>query len=158
MVTHREPDVATFLASLSTEQRQVLGTVRDVVRKHLPSGYVERLSGKFINYEIPLERYPKTYNGQPLVYVALAAQKNYFALYLTGAYQDPRVEKNLREGFKDAGKALDMGKSCLRFRSLEDLPLDVVGRVIAHCSVTDFIAQYEASRSAPRKRPTKGRS
>jgi hypothetical protein len=96
-----------------------------------------------ISYEIPLQRYPTTYNRQPLMYAGLAAQKHYYALYLSCAYQDAKQERRLRDGFERAGKKLDMGKACVRFRKLEDLPLDVVGRVVGSTSPERFIARYE---------------
>jgi hypothetical protein len=106
-----------------------------------------------ISYEIPLKRYPTTYNGQPLLYAALAAQKQYYALYLMCVYQDPKLERLLKEGFARAGAKLDMGKSCVRFRKLEDLPLDAVERIVASTPPDQFIAWYERVRKpAPRKR------
>jgi hypothetical protein len=99
-----------------------------------------------LNYEIPLEHYPNTYNRQALGYVALAAQKNGYSLYLTCADSDPEQERQLREGFAAAGKKLDMGKSCSRFKKLGDLPLEVIGEVIAGVSPEQYLARYEASR------------
>ena len=99
-----------------------------------------------ISYEIPLEVYPDTYNGRPLSYVALAAQKRHYAVYLMGVYQNPEQEAQLREAFEQAGKKLDMGKSCLRFRKLEDVPLDVLGEVVASTPPEQFIARYEQAR------------
>jgi hypothetical protein len=100
-----------------------------------------------ITYSLPLARYPETYNGQPLLFAALAAQKNYYALYLMCAYMGAERERALRRAFRDAGKRLDMGKSCVRFRSLEDLPLEGIGRLIASCPPEAFIAAYEAGRA-----------
>jgi hypothetical protein len=97
-------------------------------------------------YQIPLDRYPDTYNGQPLGYVALASQKNYCALYLMGAYMDPAQTAALKDAFKKAGKKMDMGKSCLRFRKPDDLPLDAVAKVIAAMPPEKFIAMVEANR------------
>jgi hypothetical protein len=76
-----------------------------------------------IAYEIPLTRYPNTYNGQPLMFAALASQKNYMSLYLTTVYGDRATEKWFKESYKTRGKKLDMGKSCVRFKELEDCPL-----------------------------------
>ena len=84
-------------------------------------------------------------DGQPLCYAALAAQKNHCSLYLMSA-GDRKVEARLREGFKAAGKKLDMGKSCVRFQSPDDLPLDVVGEVIALVPVERWIEIFEKSR------------
>ncbi|HUM03754.1 MAG TPA: DUF1801 domain-containing protein [Thermoanaerobaculia bacterium] len=139
--------VAGYLAELPKEKRAVLSAVRKVIRKNLPRGYREEMGWGMITYAIPLEQYPETYNGQPLCYAALAAQKNHFGLYLTCAYGDPGQEKKLRDGFRKAGKKLDMGKSCVRFHRLEDLPLEVIGEVIAATPPEAFIARYEASRA-----------
>ncbi len=135
------------MSGLPEERRRVVSAVREVVLEHLPEGYEERINWGMISYEIPLERYPTTYNKQPLSYAGLAAQKNYYALYLTCVYADPELEARLKEGFEQAGKKLDMGKSCLRFRRLEDLPLKVIGEVVASTSVEAFISRYEASRA-----------
>ena len=138
--------VEDYLGELPDERRAVVAAVRDVVRRHLPEGYHETMNWGMISYEVPLERYSGTYNGQPLNYAALAAQKNYYALYLPGVYQSPEQEAWLREEFARVHKRLDMGKSCLRFKRLADLPLDVIGRVVASTSPEQFIARHEASR------------
>lgn len=134
-----------YLAELPPERREVVSAVRDVVLRNLPEGYREGMSFGMIGWSIPLERYPDTYNGQPLGYAALAAQKHYYALYLS-VYQDPQSEATFREEFARAGKKLDMGKSCVRFRKLDDLPLDVIGRTIATTPPEELIRRYEASR------------
>jgi ribosomal protein L16/L10AE len=124
----------------------VFAAVRDMIVRCLPAGYRECMGFGMINYVIPLERYPKTYNGQPLGYVALAAQKNHFALYLMCVYMNPEREAWLREAFAKAGKKLDMGKSCVRFKKLDDLPLEALGELIAATPPESYIERYEASR------------
>jgi hypothetical protein len=99
---------------------------------------------------IPLKRYPGTYNKQPLGYVGLAAQKNNYALYLMGCYGDAKQEKALRAAYEKLGKKPDMGKSCVRFRKLEDLPLEAIAKLIASMSVEDYLAAYEKGR--PKKK------
>ena len=146
MVSSKAPTVDEYLAELPPERRSVVSAVRDVVRKHLPKGYTETMNWGMISYELPLDRYPDTYNGQPLSYAALAAQKSYFALYLPAVYQDAEQAAWLAGEFKKAGKKLDMGKSCLHFKRPDDLPLDVIAKVIASTPPDKFIEQYEASR------------
>jgi hypothetical protein len=136
-----------YLQQLPEDRRAVVSAMRDLIRKHLPPGYDEKMNWGMISYEIPLERYRNTYNGHPLAYIALAAQKNYYALYLMGIYQKGGLDQWLRGEFAKAGKKLDMGKSCLRFRKLEDLPLDLIARVVAGTPPEKYIAAYEASRS-----------
>ncbi len=146
MVRSAASTVDAYLRSLPEDRRAVVSAVRDVVVRYLPKGYREAMNWGMISYEIPLERYPQTYNGQPLMYASLAAQKNHFSLYLMCAYQDSKQERVLRDGFKRAGKTLDMGKSCVRFRKVEDLPLDVVGTIVGSTSPDQFIALYEEVR------------
>lgn len=146
MVTSKAATVEEYLQELPPERRAVIAEVRETILENLPDGYVEKMRGA-ISYEIPLEDYPATYNGQPLNYVALAAQKRHYAVYMTCVYQDPQQDKILREGFKKMGKKPDMGKSCVRFRKLENIPLDVIGELVANTPPEKFIAQYEASRS-----------
>jgi uncharacterized protein YdhG (YjbR/CyaY superfamily) len=147
MATSKAATVDEYLAELPAERREVVSKMRDLVRRNLPKGYEETMNWGMISYELPLTRYPKTYNGQPLTFVGLAAQKNYYALYLTSANQDSAHGRELADAFKRAGKKLDMGKSCLRFKKLDDLALDAVGRIIASTPPEKFIAQYEAGRA-----------
>lgn len=149
MVSSKAPTVTDYLAELPPERRAVVATVRDLVNRNLPSGYVETMRWGMITWEIPLARYPVNYNGQPLSYAALAAQKNNYALYLMQAYADPVHEDQLRRAYAAAGKRLDMGKSCLRFRRLDELVEGAVAAVIASASVDDYIARYERTRSGP---------
>lgn len=146
MASSKAATVEEYLNELPEDRRAVVSAVRDVVLRNLPEGYREVMSWGMIAYEIPLERYPDTYNGQPLAYAALAAQKNHYALYLTCAYETPGSADWIAEEFRKAGKKLDMGKSCLRFKKLDDLPLDVIGQAIASTSPDRYIAQHEASR------------
>lgn len=144
MATSKASTVEQYLDELPPERREVVSKVRELVRRNLPTGYNETMSWGMISYGLPLSRYRSTYNGQPLAYLSLAAQKNYYALYLMGAYMDPVQAKQLREAFKREGKKMDMGKSCLRFKTLEDLPLDALARLIASTPPEKLIAQYEA--------------
>lgn len=146
MVRSRAETVEDYLSELPDERREVVSAVRDVIIENLPAGYQESMNRGMISYEIPLERYPDTYNGQPLAYIGLAAQKNHYALYLMGVYQDAELADWLQAEFEKSGKKYDMGKSCLRFRKLEDLPLDVIAEVVGRVTPDRLIAGYEASR------------
>jgi len=146
MVKSRATTVEEYLAELPEDRRAVIAEVRKLILEHLPAGYQERMNWGMITYEIPLERYPKTYNEQSLGYVALAAQKQYYALYLMGVYGDSEQEKALRQAYAAAGKRLDIGKSCLRFRKLEDLLVEPIAEIVASTPPEVMIAQYEASR------------
>lgn len=146
MVQSAASTVEDYVAELPEDRRVVISRVRDVIVDNLPDGYEETMGYGMITYQIPLSRFPKTYNKQPLTYAALAAQKNHYAVYLMCAYSDSKGEESLREGFSKAGKKLDMGKSCVRFKKLEDLPLEVIDKAIARFSPVQWIAIYEKSR------------
>ncbi len=129
------------------DRRAAISAVRQVVLENLPQGYEEMMQFGMIGYVIPLERYPVTYNGQALQYAALASQKSYMSLYLMNVYSDEAVERWFVDRYKDSGKRLDMGKACVRFKSLQDLPIDLVGDAIALTPVDRFIERYEMSRN-----------
>ena len=136
-----------YLAALPEDRREAISAVRDVIIEKLPDGYVEETRRGMISYEIPLERYPETYNGQPLSYAALASQKRHMSLYLMGVYCDQSTRQWFEREASERGAKLDMGKACVRFRKAGDLPLDLVGEAIAKRSVDEYIRIYEESRS-----------
>jgi hypothetical protein len=103
-------------------------------------------------YYVPLSRYPDTYNKHPLWLAALAAQKNYNSLYMMSVYGSKAHEQRLRDGFAEAGKRLDMGKSCIHFRAADDLPLGIIGELIASMPVDKWIAIAKAAHQKPAKR------
>ena len=146
MVSSAAASVDAYLAELPPQRRAVVSAVRDIVNAHIPPGYEEAMAYGMIGWSIPLSRYPVTYNKQPLSYAGLAAQKNNFALYLMCAYAESGQEQALRDAYAKAGRKLDMGKSCLRFKSLDDLLVEPIAASIASTSVEQFIARYEASR------------
>jgi uncharacterized protein YdhG (YjbR/CyaY superfamily) len=146
MVMSKATSVAEYLAELPADRRKAISAVRAVVRRNLPKGYKESIGYGMICYSVPLSTCPDTYNGQPLCYAALASQKNYCALYLMNVYGDTQTAKAFRDGFKQAGKKLDMGKSCVRFKTAGDLPLDVVGKTIAATPVKAFVEMHEKAR------------
>lgn len=147
MVSSAAQTVPAYLAELAPERRAVVAAVRELVNAHLPAGYVEEMAFGMIGWNIPLARYPKTYNKQPLNYAGLAAQKNGYSLYLNCVYTDSDRELSLRAAYARAGRKLDMGKSCLRFKSVDDLLQDEIAAIVASTSVEQYIAVYEASRS-----------
>ncbi len=146
MVQSRATTVSEYLDELPPDRREVVEAVRNVIIEHLPEGYVESMTCGMISYEIPLERYPDTYNKKPLGYVALAAQENHYAVYLMGVYADPALQEQLRADFERAEKRLDMGKSCIRFKKLDAIPLDAIGRAVAATPIEVYIEMYEKAR------------
>jgi hypothetical protein len=143
MVQSKATTVDRYLEELPSERQDVISTVREIILENLPQGYTESMNWGMISYGIPLEDYPDTYNGQPLGYLALAAQKRHYSLYMLGVYQDPEQEKKLKEAYKKSGKKMDMGKSCVRFRKIDDLPLEIIGELIASTPPEALIALYD---------------
>ena len=146
MTSSRTSTVAQYLRELPPDRRRIIATVRAVIRRNLPAGYQEAVGWGMIVYCVPLSLYPDTYNGQPMMYAALASQKNYCTVHLMAVYGSPERLAALKAGFQQAGKKLQMGKACVRFRSLEDLPLEVIGAAIASVPLARFKAYYEAAR------------
>jgi len=147
MAGSRASTVDAYLAELPHDRRQALAVVREVIVANLPAGFEEGMEYGMISYHVPLARYPDTYNGKPLGLAALANQKSYMTMYLMGVYSDEAEAAWFRKQWTGSGRRLDMGKSCVRFRSLEGVPLDVVAEAISRTSVDDFLAAYERSRS-----------
>ena len=147
MVSSKAATPEAYLDELPPERRELISRVRDLVNANLPAGYVERMSWGMIGWELPLERYPDTYNGQPLAYAGLAAQKNHNSLYLNCIYASEERTRRLAEAYAAGGKKLDMGKSCIRFRKAEDLAEDALAKAIASVPPETLIAEYEAARA-----------
>ena len=131
--------VEEYLAELEEGRRAAISAVRAVILENLPAGFEETMQFGMISYVVPLSVVAETYNGQPLMYIALASQKQYMSLYLTRVYGDAAWAAWFRQRYLATGKKLNMGKSCVRFRKLEDLPLDLVGEVVAMTPLAEFV-------------------
>jgi hypothetical protein len=136
-----------YLAGLEPERAAVLQAVRQLVDDHLPDGYVETMQYGMISWVVPLEVYPDTYNKQPAAYASLAAQKNYSSLYLMSVYSAAgRVSEEEMRARWAGGKKLDMGKTCVRFKAVDDLDLPLIGEIIGGTPVDAFVAALRAAR------------
>lgn len=147
MASSPRASVDEYLASLPADRRDAIATIREAILRNLPRGYEERLMAGMIAYVVPLSRLPKTYNGQPLMLAALASQKQHMSLYLLSVYGHEGLRAWFEQAWRAAGKKLDMGKSCVRFKRLEDIPLAVVGETIARVEVDRYVEQYHAARA-----------
>lgn len=135
-----------YLNGLPEDRRAAIKVVRQAILDNLPDGYQEMVDFGMLAYVIPLETYPETYNGHPLMYAALASHKRHIAVYLMNIYGDTETERWFTEAYRASGKKLDMGKSCVRFKKLDDLPVELIGRAIARTSAAEYIQLYEDSR------------
>ena len=111
--------VTDYIDNLPTDRKLTISKVRDIILSNLPKGIEEVMNWGMIAYQIPIKSYPNTYNRQPLMYAALASQKNHMAVYLSGIYSDEKLRKKLIEDYKLTGKKMDLGKSCVKFRKLK---------------------------------------
>lgn len=152
MVHSDAKTVSEYLRELPAERRQAIETVRATILDNLPEGYEESMQFGMIGYSVPLSRYPKTYNNAPLSYAALASQKNHMSVYLMGCYGDEKLAKWFEKEFRKTGKRLDMGKSCVRFKKLDDIPLVLIGEAVAQMEVEEFIALYERARDRSKRK------
>ena len=147
MASSKATTVEEYLNELPDDRRVQIEQVRDVILANLPEDYVEVMNWGMITYEVPLDIYPDTYNKKPLMYAALASQKNHMAVYLTTVYGDTGTAESFVERYKATGKKLDMGKSCVRFKTIDQLPLELIGEVIGGTEVDDFVGMVEAARA-----------
>src|SRR5690242_17941913 len=138
----------SYLEQLPEERRAALTAVREVIRANLPNGYEESIGSGMIVYGVPPTRVGLPAK-QALWYVALAAQKNYNSLYLMSVYGNKAHERRLRDACHKAGKKLDLGKSCIHFQNAADLPLDVIGELVASVSAEKWISIFKESRRKP---------
>ena len=145
-------NISEYLAAMPEERRAAIEKVRKTILKNLPSGYEEALEWGMITYQVPLDVYPDTYNKKPLMYAALANQKNHMAVYLTSIYMDEDLNQDFEKKYRETGKRYDVGKSCVRFRKLDDLPLELIGESIAAISMDEFIARTKGLSSRKAKK------
>jgi len=139
--------VAEYLANLPADRRAAIQAVREVILKNLDDQYAEGMQYGMIGYYVPHAVYPAGYHcdpKQPLPFAGLASQKNHMAVYLMCVYGSAEHEKWFRAEWAKTGKKLDMGKSCIRFKKLDDLPLELIGRAIARVPAKKFIAVFES--------------
>jgi hypothetical protein len=150
--------VEQYLSEMPEDRRAAIATVRHVILKNLDQDYEEGMQYGMIGYYVPHRIYPAGYHcdpKQPLPYVCLASQKDYMSLYMMPVYGEGVDEKWFRDEWAKTGKQLDMGKSCIRFRHLEDLALNVIGEAIRRSPVKKHIEYYESVIKNSRTRSAK---
>ena len=138
--------VEEYLEQLPKDRRTALQAVREVILKNLPKGYEETVRYGMLGYVVPLSVFPSGYlnrKTEPVPYVCLGSQKNYMSIYLMSVYGD--AEGEFRKQYTATGKKLDMGKSCVRFKKVDDLALDVIGQAVAKWPMKKFIAICETA-------------
>ena len=151
--------VRAYLAGLPKDRREALQAVREVILDHLPKGYEEGMQYGMIGYYVPHSVYAAGYHcdpRQPVPFAGLASQKNHMSLYLMCIYGDQEQLEWFRDAWDRSGQKLDMGKSCIRFRKVEDVPLKVIGQAVKRVPVRKFLAHYEANVKPAGKTTSRG--
>src|SRR3954466_4503735 len=146
--------VAEYLAALPADRRAALSAVRKVINDNLPNGYEEGMQFGMIGWYVPLSTYPSGYGDNrklPLPLIGLASQKSGMVLHCIALYMNPTLSTWFTSEYKKSGKKLDMGKGCVRFKKLDDLAVDVVGRMVARVPAEEHMANYRATRALPDK-------
>lgn len=147
--------VNQYLAAQTPETRKALQAVRQVILKNLDKGFEEGIQYGAIGYYVPHRLYPEGYYcdpSQPLPWGGIAARKGYMTLGFMGLHWHPDGDGWFRQAWKKTGKKLDMGVACIRFKEVEDLPLDLIGKTVKKLTVKKFIADYLTATEGQRTR------
>ena len=136
-----------YLSELPEDRKEAMLKLRNAIKENLPQGFEEVISYGMLGYVVPHSIYPSGYHCDPklpLPFINLASQKNFIALYHMGIYADKNLETwFVSEYPKHVKTKLDMGKSCIRFKKMDDIPFDFIGELAAKVSVEDWILNYE---------------
>ena len=147
-MTSKVPTVADYLNELPQERRIIMEKLRETILTNIPNGFTEEMNYGMIGYVVPHQKYPEGYHCNPklpLPFMAIASQKNFIALHHMGIYADPELLKWFVEAFPKYSKAkLDIGKSCIRFKKIEQIPFELITQLVQKMTVEKWIACYEA--------------
>lgn len=136
-----------YLDSLPEDRNEAVTELRKVILKNLPKGFEECMSYGMVGYVVPHSKYPNGYHCDPklpLPFMAIASQKNFVALYHMGIYADQKLLQWFTDEFPKHSKAkLDMGKSCVRFKKLDQIPYKLIGELVSKISAEKWIETYE---------------
>lgn len=136
-----------YIAQTPEERREALNKIRSIIKKNLPTGFKEQMSYGMIGYVVPHSIYPAGYHCAPelpLPFVSFASQKNFIGFYHMGIYANPELlDWFVGEYPKHCKRKLDMGKSCIRFKKMDDIPYELLAELVQKMTVNDWISLYE---------------
>ena len=136
-----------YIQNLPEDRISPVRKIRQIILKNLPKGFEEGIGYGMLSYHVPKTIYPAGYHCDtklPLPFMNVASQKNFVALYHMGMYANPKLlEWFVTEYPKHSSKKLDMGKSCVRFKKMEDIPFELIGELVTKMSVQDWVDLYE---------------
>lgn len=139
-----------YIDQLSADRKEAITKLRSVIIENLPDGFEERMSYGMIGYVVPHSLYPDGYHCNPqlpLPFLSIASQKNFVALYHMGIYADLELLIWFKEEYsKHCKYKLDMGKSCIRFKKMNDIPYDLIAELVRKIDVNQWISIYESNK------------
>lgn len=146
-MTNELDSIASYIAQAPTERHEALYKLTDIFKKNLPEGFREELNYGMIGYVVPHELYPKGYHcnkSLPLPFINIASQKNFIAVYHMGIYAKPELLEWFQTEYPKHSKLkLDMGKSCIRFKKIDQIPYELFAQLAQKMTVADWINTYE---------------
>jgi hypothetical protein len=145
-----------YIAEMPKDRQKAFSKLRSVIKKNLPKGFKEGMGYGMMGWSVPHSIYPAGYHcnpKDPLPFMGMASQKNFIAVYHMGVYANPKLLKWFTDAHAKASpKRLDMGKSCIRYKKPEDIPIDLIGELASKISVEDWINMYETNFRESRKK------
>jgi hypothetical protein len=139
--------VPEYLRAIASHDRVIVNAVRDLITANIAEGFIETVAWGFPTFQVPLDVATATFDGEPMVYAAIAAEKRRYALYLTPLYNDSPAELEFRTRWRSPShRMVDLGAGCLRFRDLKDLDLALITEVVASMTVDEFVASYHRTK------------
>ena len=151
MVSSSATSVDSYLAELTPERSKDVTKLRELCLNNLPAGLEEAMNWGMISYQVPFSKVEQTYNNQPLLYAAIASQKQYISLYLMSIYAFDEAREKFESDWRASGMKLNVGKACIRFRNLDSAPLDVIQRALGQVTVEQYVSRYLEVRGSARK-------
>ena len=151
MVSSSATSVDSYLAELTPERSKDVAKLRELCLNHLPAGLEEAMNWGMISYQVPFSTVEQTYNNQPLLYAAIASQKQYISLYLMSIYAFDEAREKFESDWRESGMKLNVGKACIRFRNLDSAPLDVIQRALGQVTVEEYVSRSLEVRGSARK-------
>lgn len=144
-----------YINGLPAERLMPFTKLRETILNHIPKGFEEYMSYGMITYSVPHRLFPAGYHCDPsipLPFVSIASQKNFIAVYHMGIYADPQLlQWFVTEYPKHCKTKLDMGKSCIRFKKMDQIPYELIAELMKKMTVNDWINTYQEKLNTPRK-------
>ncbi len=145
-MTSKPTTIQEYIDNLPEDRKEIIAALRKTISENLPKGFEETMSYGMIGYVVPHSLYPKGYHCDtklPLPFIQIASQKSHISIYHMGMYRGELLDWFMAEWEKHSTKKLDIGKSCIRFKKAEDIPLALMAELCKKMTTSQWIEQYE---------------